>query len=109
LIYTIAKQKIFIPEFNGNKEAEKGDQIRITIGFPSVSEVAEASGEYDNQVVFSFLSHVKKVEGLQLEIDGKIKDAEPLDIIETPGLIELFMEIKDEYEKLTVIDKKKLK
>ena len=107
MIYTIAKQKKYVPEWNGNRELKKEDQFYVMIGFPSVSEAAEFSTETENSNIFSFMLYVKEIHNLKIEVDGDVRDATVRDLIEVPGLVDLFNEINREYRKLTTIDKKK--
>ena len=51
--------------------------------------------------------YVKEIYNLKIEVGGEQRDATVKDLIELPGLVDLFTEIKNEYEKMTVIDKKK--
>jgi len=107
MIYTIAKQKTYTPEWNNNRTLPEQEQGKVIIGFPSVAEIAEHAGEIENALLFEFKNHIKSISKFQVKIDGKVRDMTVDDIIQLPGLVPLFEELRQEYKKLTDIDKKK--
>ncbi len=107
MVYTIAKQEKYIPKFNGNLNATKEDQFHVVLGFPSVNDIANFASEIENSAIFNFMIYVKSIHNFKVRVEGKVRDAEVRDIIELDGLSELFTEVKDQFEKLTLVDKKK--
>jgi hypothetical protein len=109
MLYSVVKSKTIIPEWNGNKKLPKAAQITVDLQFPSFKELSKISEENPDAPfsLISFLGHVKKVNNLKLEKDGKKVDATPIDLYETEGLVELLVEVKAAYDELTKVDKKK--
>jgi len=103
MVFEVKERLVFIPEWEGNKSLPEGEQIKVHICLPSAVKLAEIYGKYSSAATAEFLSYVDKIEGFKI---GE-KDAEPIDLLETPGLASLVVEIKNEYRKYAEIDKKK--
>lgn len=109
MIFTIAKEKVYIPAWNGNRDLPKAEQIKVTIAFPSAVEIQEIAEKYDfNSKVFEFLMYVKDVSNFYIPKKVGKRKATPEDIATQRGLVNLFTEIKAEYLKYITVDKKKL-
>lgn len=116
MIYTVKESEVFIPSWNGNKDLPEKDQIKIIIRMPSAAEVSKVYTQYKDASTAEFLCYVHGVENMKIEGDGigeKIKSllggnkATPEALLETPGLTDLVVEVKNRYREYS-IDKKKL-
>jgi len=102
---SIKIDKKFIPDFNGNKELPPDEQIVIFFNrIPGTSEKSKykdfkfdqnASVQlvYNDQLLIS--TFVEKIENLELETEGKIKNGNDLANANSPDLPPLFTEIRN--------------
>jgi len=105
-IRTIRREKLFIPEFNGNKDLPDEEQIKVHLkSFPTVTEsgkyktyrasdegMIEISYPNDNTLL---IRHVGKIEGIEVEAGTpRIFDGTTLANTEILGLENLVAEIR---------------
>ena len=109
MIYTVAKEITFIPEWNGNKKLAKGEQMKIIICLPSAIEVSNSylDDTKDTATVKQFLLYTKRIENFKVEVNGKARKATPRDIVELPGLSGLWADIQNYYTDFVNVNKKK--
>ena len=96
----------YIPKWNGNKEVDKKDQIKIVFKFFSgedFTNVIDSEGKTDK--LKEWITMCKSVINLEVN-DVKIT---PEGIYNMSGLMDLYVELKLAYRDETIIDKKKLK
>lgn len=94
----------YIPTYNGNREANKSDQMKIKFRFLSGSDAVESygdDGKIDQLKEWLFICD----EVINFEVNDK--PITPEDIFKKPGLMELYTELKLAYKLEAIIDKKK--
>lgn len=109
MIYTVRKSEKYFWAFNDNLEAQEKDRAYALIGFPSMNGLAEIGMHGGgNSARIDFLCHVKSLHNFTLEIDGEKIEATPELVWDTEDLWELASELKNQYKKMTSVNKKKL-
>ncbi len=102
----------YTPEW-GNADRADSDKIQVEYRFLSFSEQQELldpseigkSMAYESRIVGRM---VTKVKNLSVEIDGKVQEIKDgNDLVNTPGIDNLALELWLHFRKLTAVDKKK--
>lgn len=107
MIYTIATEHKVVPKWNDNNKAKDGERFEVVINHPSAAEISKLySAEKESSGEFEFCLYIKSLPGLKVEVDGEVQDATPSIVYNAPGMVDLVVELKQEYEKL-IINKKK--
>ena len=95
----------FIPEFNGNKDLEEKEQIKLHFKFLSGLDFENLIEEHGTKytVEHQFIKTCHKIDNLIIEEDGKEREADAKDIINEPAFFPLYVEAKTAYLNSAVV------
>lgn len=109
MIVNISKGFTYVPKWQGNHKLPEDEQFRVRFEFVSGAEISAflASGKKDAEFyVGDFLMYCKEVFGLTyIAEDGQEKAATPETIATEPAFIDLYLELKQAYQKETSVKK----
>ena len=110
MVVNIKRTDVIIPKWKDNDKQKESEQIKVNVKFFNTLEyedfIDRSTGNLDTKTMF--MKSIISVENLSIVEDGKEKKIESgKDILETPGLEQLFTELFTTYNKLSAIDKKK--
>ena len=109
MIYTIKDTDKYFWSFGDNLDQPESERAWAEISLPSAARAMEVQGYNKENSIFEFLLYVKAVHNFKIVCDGEEREATPEDIVNLPGLSELYLELYNRYKKYISIDKKKLK
>lgn len=109
MVYTVRDTERYFWSFDGNLEKPETDRAWAEISLPSARRALEVQEYSKESSIFEFLLYVKSVNNFKIACDGEERDANPEDIVNLPGLSDLYLELYNRYKKYINIDKKKLK
>ena len=110
---TLKRNATYVPEWNGNRDLPVADQIKVEFDYLTTADkegMLVGSGQNVGSIAKQvWLSKVNKITNLEIEIDGKIVEATPENILNMPDTFELFTEVSTHLFEASSLTKEEIK
>lgn len=93
----LERKGTYIPEWNGNRDLPKDEQIKVVFEYLTAIDKEELTSDekgmnYATLAKNVWLSKVKEIENLEVDVDGKEIKATPENLLNLPDTWDLFIE-----------------